>query len=161
MIGTGFRAMRAVLCAGVALGATAGQAVADHCFRIDARAGWQVIRPPTGWLVDITWEQTEGWSVDERNYGRVDPYGHSGADGAALERWSQFKYSQEYRFGEMLIADPGNLKEFMSVGAFLFTLDMYNGWEIMPNNGIAFRINDSDATLGDNGGSQTVCLILE
>jgi hypothetical protein len=116
----------------------------DICVTVSSRSGWQrfnFARSITG-VRSIS----GGWSVDARMYAPVGASGHMGRDAQALSPYSQYKYSQNYPFGALLLwtgreyfwIQPGS--RFASV---LSSIDM--------------RINDSDGSLGDNGGSLTVC----
>jgi len=116
----------------------------DICVTVSSRSGWQhfnLARSVTG-VRSIS----GGWSVDARMYAPVGASGHMGMDAQALSPYSQYKYSQNYPFGALLL---GTGREYFWIQPGSRLASAFSS--------IDLRINDSDGSLGDNSGSLTVC----
>jgi hypothetical protein len=94
-----------------------------------------------------------GWSVDAAHYSPVGASGHTGADAAALRPYDQYKYDADFPFGALLMRWDG-AGRVLPLEGFEGAIEMPN-----PTQFIEFRINDSDASLGDNGGEIVLCVI--
>ncbi|WP_180900413.1 hypothetical protein [Martelella soudanensis] len=134
------------------LGAASAEA-ATECLTVDARKGWQTMESEGGFFFDAGWRGA--WSVDAVNYDPVGPFGHSGSAAQALQPYEQYKYETSLPFGAMLVEMND---EVMSLDSFVQLLDeeadeLYSA----PHAFYAFRINDSDRSLGDNGGAIELC----
>jgi hypothetical protein len=79
-------------------------------------------------------------------YAPVGASGHMGSDAQALSQYSQYKYSQSYPFGALLLGNGRDYFWIQTGSRFASAL-----------SSIDMRINDSDRSLGDNAGSLTVC----
>lgn len=126
------------------LGAAFAQA--PVCVDISARQGWQEVRFEDNGrpqLVSIE----GGWTVDANAYDRVGATGHLGDAAARLEPFSGYKYRPQFNFGALLTRSSANPVQVVRAEPGM-TL-----WA----QGAQFRINDSDATLGDNAGVLTLC----
>jgi Ricin-type beta-trefoil lectin domain len=115
----------------------------EVCAEVDARAGWKTyeLAPGTS-LVGVS-SVSGTWSVDDKNYPRVGPEGYLNPN---LNE--QYKYDRKYPFGALLMVDPGQ------------GYTQIKGSQMLPKpitDRITLRINDSDSSLGDNGGTLTVC----
>jgi hypothetical protein len=126
---------------------------ATECLTVDARKGWQTMESEGGYFVDAGWRGA--WSVDAANYDSVGPFGHSGSAAQGLQPYEQYKYETSLPFGAMLVETDD---EVMSLDKFVQFLDeeAYDLYSAPPAV-YAFRINDSDRSLGDNGGAIEVC----
>ncbi len=134
---------------GLLLSAAGVAQAQEGCVTVDATRGWQLARfanPPVrvtniygSWTVDRALATT-GWA------------GHQGNDAARLEPFSDYKYDRAYAFGQLLIrAENGDRVYPVSAGGDASTGTVINvEWAEM-------RINDSDSTLVDNGGTLNVC----
>jgi len=121
-----------------------------NCFVVDSRKGWQYFRVPKSFTRVVS--VNGRWSVDDRNYPRVDPNGHLGEAANRLQPYNQYKYDPQLPFGALLVEIP--------TGAFAPTYASINSPMKLPSrseNSIGLRINDADNALGDNGGSLSIC----
>ena len=121
-------------------------AQAQVCVDISSRQGWQEVHFEGGRqarLVSIE----GGWTVDSNAYSRVGAVGHLGDAAARLEPFSGYKYRPQFNFGALLARSSANTVRIVRAepGMSLWA------------EGTQFRINDSDATLGDNSGVLTLC----
>ncbi|GLQ33812.1 hypothetical protein GCM10007939_00950 [Amylibacter marinus] len=138
------------------------------CYEIQGRQGWQRMNMPANSDAQVltifgpknTSRQDKkaypkakkiGWSVIDLFHKRVGPEGHHGAAAVALAPFDIFKYFNDAPHGAILVRLP-------------------NGWigDVRdPNRPISlsgeayydFRINDSDQSLGDNGGFLVMCIV--
>jgi hypothetical protein len=115
-----------------------------ECVTVDARSGWKRFNLSRGFIG--VHSISGGWSVDGRNYAPVSASGHIGADAQALSPYNQYKYSQSYPFGALLL---GNGRDYFSI--------QQGSRFPSPLTAIDMRINDADNALGDNSGSLRVC----
>lgn len=114
------------------------------CRSVDSRKGWQSVTLP-GTFTRVT-SVSGSWSVDDRNYRRVGPEGHSEP---GLEPYNQYKYDKGYSFGALLVDIPTQSYGYIRA----------SGAQQLPQpiSQTSMRINDSDDSLGDNGGALNVC----
>lgn len=118
------------------------------CVLIDARNGWQHFSLP--FPVSAITSINRGWTVDHYRYAEVGPGGYTGRDAEALTAYLSYKYDQAFPFGALLVGVPSEEYGYK--------------WISQPQplpystNKLGMRINDSDNSLGDNGGYLQVCL---
>jgi Ricin-type beta-trefoil lectin domain len=115
----------------------------EVCVDQDARVGWKTYELVTGTSLVGVSSVSGSWSVDDKNYPRVGPEGYSNPN---LNE--QYKYDRKYPFGALLMVDPGQGYTWIK------------GPQQLPKpitDRVTLRINDSDSSLGDNGGTLTVC----
>lgn len=114
------------------------------CFDVDSRKGWQHHSLPSSFtrIASIS----GSWSVDDRNYRRVGSEGHLEP---GLEPYNQYKYDKGYSFGALLVDIPTQSYGYIRA----------SGAQQLPQpiSQTSMRINDSDDSLGDNGGALNVC----
>lgn len=119
--------------------------VSSACYTVSSQQGWQYFNFPRTFsrITSIS----GSWSVDDRNYTRVSAEGHTGEAANRLAPYNPYKYDQNYPFGRLLVNIPND--GYISVNSPL----------ILPRsiNSTAMRINDSNNSLGDNGGLLRVC----
>ncbi len=115
------------------------------CVTVDARRGWQDFGL-RGTFARIT-SISGNWSVDAQNYQSVGAFGHGGRDAERLAPYNQYKYSQRFPFGALLVAIPNSGYSWISQPQQLSR----------STNSVSMRINDADNALGDNSGSMRVC----
>ena len=127
---------------------------ADVCHEIDASEGWQSAVFPAGLEQDV--RSSGFWSVEPG----LDPAGTQGHGGTGGETLTDRPDTRPHpgslhgallvRFeiaGALQMMDWARFHEAIGqAGAFNMNLDL-----------IEFRINEDDATLGDNEGALTVC----
>ena len=113
----------------------------EECIDVSSTQGWQPyqLKNVTGfyrvtaihgfWTVDRAKPLANPW------VGHQDP---------SLDPFSQYKFDKRYPFGTVLIATNSDNMQMVDVS----TQFLGRGW---------LRINDSDATLGDNSGAVKVC----
>ncbi|XZN89009.1 MAG: hypothetical protein ACM65M_15100 [Microcoleus sp.] len=117
------------------------------CYEVDARKGWQSFTLPGRFTQVVS--ISGSWSVDDRNYKRIGPEGHSGEAAKRLEPYNQYKYTQTYPFGVLLVGVPGDWET--AIPRPIWPLPKAVSQRVM------MRINDADNALGDNAGSLLVC----
>ncbi|MFT5652066.1 MAG: hypothetical protein ACI9TZ_003563 [Yoonia sp.] len=140
----------------------------SKCFGVTSQFGWQSMFMPImsdGQVLTIIGPdnikpqdrdsshvaRNIGWSVDIDNFARVGPDGHFGAAAQALAPYNQYKYNQNAPFGALLVRTSSGQE-----GTFRDT----SGPILIPDQGtFEFRINDSDQSLGNNGGYLILCII--
>ena len=92
-----------------------------------------------------------GWSVDIARYKPVGFMGHTGSDAAALQPYSAYKYDRAVPFGTAMVRLSNGTSGALRKAPSSMTV------EFMPF--LDMRINDSDASLGDNGGFLVLCAV--
>lgn len=119
----------------------------SDCYEVDSRKGWQYFTV-AGQFTHVV-SITGSWSVDYRNYRRIGPEGHSGEAAKRLEPYNQYKYTESYPFGVLLVGVPGDWE----------TVVPRPNWPLPKavSQRVMMRINDADNALGDNAGSLLVC----
>ncbi|MCU0545972.1 MAG: hypothetical protein MUE44_28040 [Oscillatoriaceae cyanobacterium Prado104] len=119
----------------------------SDCYEVDSRKGWQYFAVPGQFtrVVSIS----GSWSVDYRNYRRIGPEGHSGEAARRLSLYNQYKYTQSYPFGVLIVGTPGDWEIWIP----------RSNWPLPKTVSqiVMMRINDADNALGDNAGLLQVC----
>ena len=138
-----------------------------RCFILDSRIGWQrmnlkdelgvylhIFDPDTVRGMDkddSALARRVGWTVDRARYDHVGALGHTGASAQALAPYSRYKVNKKAAFGALLIRTQDGRTGFLEKMPRQILLDGAVTY-------IDFRINDSDATLGDNDGHLLLCI---
>ena len=117
------------------------------CYEVDSRKGWQsfTLQGQFTRVVSIS----GSWSVDDKNYMRIGAEGHSGEAAKRLEPYNQYKYTQNYEFGVLLVGIPRGWVTGVPIP----------NWPLPEavSQTVMLRINDADNALADNAGSLLVC----
>lgn len=119
-------------------------AAQSECTRVDSRQGWQSLSFAGQPGMEVR-SIRGGWTVDALNYPPVGAEGHLGSAAERLAPFGKYKAVVGAPFGVLLARSPG--------GSIYIVRE---GWRV-PDWNLQLRINDSDATLGDNQGSLSVC----
>lgn len=129
----------------------------SHCRPVNARNGWQRLSMQPSKIEGI---RTRGaWSVDAGRFAAVGPEGHLGSAAVALAPYSKYKIAGKEPFGALLLRLPdGRLASYSGFKGLLARAAASGSQIAFNGQWIDFRINDSDASLGDNDGFITVCI---
>ncbi|WP_428643182.1 hypothetical protein [Roseibium sp.] len=123
---------------------------ADYCIDVQSKKGWQQLALPAGKIRRVSY--SGGWSVINGMFKPVGPRGYSGEDAKKLGPFYGYKFDQSYAFGEMLVRDQaGRIVPFAEFAALAVRATD-------PAGVYAFRINDKNEVLWDNGGVIRVCI---
>lgn len=148
------------------------QLVAEECFKIDARLGWQRIQWSSedrvgygvvdaelwGTSIPNHFGRPYGWSVDDARYDRVGASGHAGADADALAPYDNFKLVENIPFGALLMQE--NNENYSVPMRWVEGMTLLNGSPLLGvpvpgTQSVDLRINDT--ALSDNGGFLVIC----
>ncbi|KJH69657.1 DUF4189 domain-containing protein [Aliterella atlantica] len=122
------------------------------CFSVDARQGWQSFVLPR--TINSPESIEGGWSVDARSYSTVNHLGHQGAEAERLAPYNDYKYDQRFPFGALLMSVSN--RDTIWIQTTDYIVDWNTSFPV--GSVVRFRINDTDAALGDNAGSLNICL---